>query len=204
LLGELLARNDAWLTACVARLCEEALPAAEAMVAAGMSLPAWLKSMLETHWSRRFAEGLATLEEADTSVAYTSLLDLTDRARHLGLTLDLSAASAQFARTLVNRLEAIAKGPDADQWQQFLELVQTGFRLGLNVPEYPLQDRMFFLLRGEAPGWVSQLTDVRDPRYRAVSAMLAVATRLNVRTEEIRARLTPLEEPVAEDPTYWP
>jgi alpha-amylase/alpha-mannosidase (GH57 family) len=203
-LGELLARNDAWLGACVARLCEEALPAAEAVVAAGMSLPAWLKSMLETHWSRRFAEGLATLEGAGASVAYTSLLDLTDRARHLGLTLDLSAASSQFGRTLVDRLEMIAKGLDADQWQEFLELVQTGFRLGLNVPEYPLQDRMFFLLRSEAPSWVSQLTDVRDPRYRALSAMLAVATRLNVRTEEIRARLAPLEEPVAEDPTYWP
>ena len=91
-----------------------------------------------------------------------------------------------------------------EEWQEFLELVQTGSRLGLSVPEYPLQDRMFFLLRNEAPGWVSQLTDVRDPRYRAVSAMLAVATRLNVRTEEIRGRLTPLEEPVAEDPTYWP
>jgi len=51
---------------------------------------------------------------------------------------------------------------------------------------------------------LSQLTDIRDPRYRALSAMLAVATRLNVRTEEIRARLAPLEEPVAEDPTYWP
>jgi hypothetical protein len=169
-----------------------------------MPLPAWLKSMLETHWSQRFSEGLATLQGAGASVAYTRLLDLTDRARHLGLTLDLSAASTQFGRTLVNRLEAIAKGPDADQWQEFLELLQTGTRLGLSAPEYPLQDRMFFLLRREAPGWVSQIPDVGDPRYRAVSAMLAVATRLNVRTEEIRARLTPLEEPVAEDPTYWP
>lgn len=203
-LRELLMGNDAWLAACVARLCEEALPAAEAMVAAGMSLPVWLKSMLETHWSRRFLEDLATLQGAVGSVAYANLLDLTDRARHLGLTLDLSAASVQFGRTLVNRLEAISKVPDADQWQEFLGLVQTGSRLGLSVPEYPLQDRMFFLLRGEVPGWVGQLTDVRDPLYRAVSAMLAVATRLNVRTEEMRARLTPLEAPVAADPTYWP
>jgi hypothetical protein len=203
-LRELLARNDAWLAACVDRLSEEAQPAAEAMVAAGMALPAWLKSMLETHFSRRFADGLATLHGAGAPVAYTSLLDLTDRARHLGLTLDLSAASAQFGRTLVNRLEVIAKGPDADQWEEFLGLVQTGVRLGLNLPEHPLQDRMFCLLRSDAPGWVRQISDVGDPRYRAVSAMLAVATRLNVRTEEIRARLTPLEEPVADDPTYWP
>jgi UDP-N-acetylmuramyl pentapeptide synthase len=54
------------------------------------------------------------------------------------------------------------------------------------------------------PDWVSELKDVGDPRYRAVSAALAVAARLNLRTEEIRARLTPLEEPVAADPTYWP
>ncbi|MCK7478016.1 MAG: hypothetical protein M0C28_11725 [Candidatus Moduliflexus flocculans] len=111
-------------------MCDEAQPAAEAMVAAGMPLPAWLKSMLETHWSRRFAEGLASLQEAGAAVAYTSLLDLVDRARHLGLTLDRSAASAQFGRTLVNRLEDAAKGPDADQWQEFLALMQTGSRSG--------------------------------------------------------------------------
>jgi alpha-amylase/alpha-mannosidase (GH57 family) len=204
LLGALLAGNDAWLATCVARLCDEAQPAAEAMVAAGMPLPAWLKCMLETHWSRRFAEGLATLQGAGAAVACTGLLDLVDRARHLGLALDLSAASAQFGRTLVNRLEDAAKGPDADQWQEFLALMQMGIRLGLGVPAYPLQDRMFFLLRRDAPAWVSQIADVRDPRYRAVSAMLAVATRLNVRTEEIRARLMPLEGPVADDPTYWP
>jgi len=51
---------------------------------------------------------------------------------------------------------------------------------------------------------VAELNDVHDPRYRTVSAILAVAARLNLRTEEVRARLAPLEEPVAADPTYWP
>jgi hypothetical protein len=120
------------------------------------------------------------------------------------MTLDLSTASAQFGRTLVSRLEAIANTPDADQWQAFLELLQLASRLGLGVPERVLQDRMFVLLQIDLPDWVSQLTEVRDPRYRAVSAMVAVATRLNLRTEEIRVRLTPLEAPVAADPTYWP
>ncbi len=203
-LRELLARNDTWLAACAARLCDEALPAAEAMVAAGMPLPVWLKSMLEAQWSRRFAEGLATLQTLDGPAAYTGLLDLADRARHLGLSLDLSTASTQFGRTLVDRLEAVEKTPDPEEWQAFLELLQTGSRLGLGVPDHPLQDRIFFLLRGEAAGWVSQITDIRDPRYRAVSAVLAVASRLNIRTEEIRTRLSPLEQPIAEDPTYWP
>jgi len=203
-LRKLLVGTDAWLAACVTRLSEEALPAAEAMVAAGLSLPAWLKSMLDAHWSRRFEQELAAIQGAGGSVAYASLLDLRDRARHLGLVLDLSEASLQFGRTLVSRLEAIATGPDADQWQEFLELVQMGSRLGLGLPDYPLQDRMFVLLRSELPRWVSQIKDVHDPQYGAVSSALAVATRLNLRTEEIRARLTPLEEPVAADPTYWP
>lgn len=201
-LRELLAGNDAWLAACVGRLCDEALPAAEAMVTAGMPLPAWLKTMLEAHWSRRFAEELPTL--AGTGGTYARLLDLGDRARHLGLTLDLAQASADFGLSLVDRLERIAKAPDADRWQEFLEFLQTGSRLGLSQPAYPLQDRIFTLLRNEVPGWVSRLTDVHDPGYRAVSAILAVAARLNLRTDEIRARLAPLEEPVAADPTYWP
>jgi alpha-amylase/alpha-mannosidase (GH57 family) len=204
LLRELLADAEASFAERAAELCEEALPAAEAMVGAGMPLPAWLKGVLEAHWSRRFAEDLERLQGAVSPAAYASLLDLGDRARHLGMTLDLSTASAQFGRTLVSRLEAIANTPDADQWQAFLELLQLASRLGLGVPERVLQDRMFVLLQIDLPDWVSQLTEVRDPRYRAVSAMVAVATRLNLRTEEIRVRLTPLEAPVAADPTYWP
>lgn len=204
LVRELLADAEASFAERVARLCEDALPAAEAMAGAGISLPAWLTSMLEAHWSRRFARDLAELQGAVNPAAYAGLLDLCDRARHLGIALDLSTASVEFGRTLVSRLEAIASVPDADQWQEFLGLVQMASRLGLSVPEGVLQDRMFVLLRIDLPDWVGQLADVDDPRYRAVSAMLAVATRLNLRTEEIRARLTPLEGPVAEDPTYWP
>ena len=63
---------------------------------------------------------------------------------------------------------------------------------------------MFAVLRTRVPGWVGELQDIRDARYGAVSAMLAVATRLNLRTEELRERLAPLEAPVAADPTYWP
>jgi alpha-amylase/alpha-mannosidase (GH57 family) len=203
-LRELLVGTDAWLAACTARLCDEVLPAAEAMVAAGMALPIWLKSMLEASWSRRFAEDLATLREAGNAGAYASLLDRSDRARHLGITLDLSAASLQFGRVLLSRLEVVANTSDADQWQEFLELLQVAARLGLSVPERPLQDRMFVLLRTALAGWVGELNDVHDPRYRTVSAILAVAARLNLRTEEVRARLAPLEEPVAADPTYWP
>jgi hypothetical protein len=204
ILRELLGGTDAWLAACTARLCDEVLPTAEALAGAGMPLPAWIKSTLESYWSRKFAQDLAELRGASDPAAYVGLLDLSDRARHLGLTLDLSAASAQFGRTLISRLESITGTPDADEWQGFLELLQVGSRLGVGLPEYPLQDRMFVLLGTELPDWVSELKDVSDPRYRAVAAALAVATRLNLRTEEIRARLSPLEEPVAADPTYWP
>jgi hypothetical protein len=93
---------------------------------------------------------------------------------------------------------------DADPWQTLLELLQLASRLDLRLPEYPLQDRMFAVLRTALPTLASQLADVRDPRYRSVSAMLAVATRLNLRTEEIRAHLSSLEAPIAADPTYWP
>ncbi|RPI10262.1 MAG: DUF3536 domain-containing protein [Zetaproteobacteria bacterium] len=204
LLREFLADAEASLAERTAQLFEEALPVAEAMVGAGMPLPAWLEGVVEAHWSRQFAGDLARLQGAVTPAAYAGLLDLGDRARHLGVTLDLSVASTEFGRTLVSRLESIANAPDADDWQALLELLQIAARLGLAVPERVLQDRMFVLLHIDLPDWVSQLEDVRDPRYRAVAAMVAVATRLNLSTEEIRARLTPLEAPVAADPTYWP
>jgi hypothetical protein len=203
-LKEFLTGTDAWLAACRARLCDEALPATDAMVAAGMGLPKWLGGMLEAHWTGRFVDGLAKLQDVSDPAAYADLLDLSQRARRLGLRLDLSAASAHFGRILSDRLDAIAGLEDADPWQTLLELLQLASRLGLRPPEYPLQDRMFALLRTAIPQLVSRLADARDPRYRTVSAMLAVAARVNLRTEEIRARLGALEAPVAADPTYWP
>jgi len=203
-LQQLLAGTDVWLAACRARLCEEALPTAEAMAEAGMSLPDWLGGMLKAHWTGELVDGLAKLRDAAGPAAYADLLDLVQRARHLGVSLDVSAASAEFGRTLVRRLDAIASAADTEAWQTLLELLQLAPRLGLRLPEYPLQDRMFAVLRTALPPLVSQLTDVHDPRYQTVSTMLAVATRLNLRTEELRARLIPLEAPVAADPSYWP
>jgi hypothetical protein len=204
ILRQFLAEADAALVKDSARLCDEALPVAEAMAAAGMPLPAWLKTLLEAHWSARFADALVGLGGVLDPAAYAGPLDLCDRARLLGIGLDFSSASIAFGRTLVAYLEAIADLPEADRWHEFLHLLQLASRLGLDVPERALQDRMFTLLRTRLPGWVGELRDIRDARYGAVSGMLAVATRLNLRTEELRERLAPLEAPVAADPTYWP
>jgi hypothetical protein len=204
LLRELLTEVDASLAKGVSKLSEEALSAAEAMASVGMPLPTWLKGLLEAYWSRRFTEDLAKLQGTTNPAAYTRLMDAADRARHLGLTLDLATAAARLGETLMARMDAIADDADADAWQAFLELLQLASRLSLRLPEEALQDRLFTLLRGPLPGWVSALKDIRDTRYQAVSAVVAVATRLNLRTEEIRAHLAPLEAPVAADPTYWP
>jgi len=203
-LREFLAGTDAMLAKEITRLSEQALPAAEAMAEADMAIPGWLKRMLEAHWSQRFSDAVAALRGVVSPAAYAGLLDLADRARHLGLSLDLSSASASFGRTLLCRQEAIESVADPDAWQDLLELLQIGSRLGLTLPERVLQDRMFILFRTRLPGWVDELTGVHDPRYAAVSAILAVATRLNLRTDEIRERLKPLEDPIASDPAFWP
>ena len=203
-LREFLAGADAVFAKEVSRLSELALPAAEAMAEAGMPIPDWLKAVLEAHWSHRFFDAVAVLSGVVSPAAYTSILDLADRSRHLRLNLDLSLASASFGRTLLGRLEAIEGLADADAWQDLLELLQIGSRLGLMLPERTLQDRLFLLLRTRLPGWVDGLADIRDSRYAAASAMLAVAARLNLRTDEMREPLKPLEDRVASDPTFWP
>ena len=124
-LREFLSGTEAALAAEMARLSERALPAAEAMADAGMPLPGWVKAMLEAHWSHRFCDAVEALAGEANPAAYASLLDLGDRARHLGLNLDLSAASASFGRTLLGRLEAIADAADADPWQDLLELFRS-------------------------------------------------------------------------------
>ena len=60
------------------------------------------------------------------------------------------------------------------------------------------------MLRERVPGLLQGLQDPRDAAYELVSAILAVSSRLNFRTEEARERLRPLEERFATDPTYWP
>ena len=136
--------------------------------------------------------------------AYAGLLDLADQARYLGLQLDLDLAADAFGRLLDNRLAAIADRPDADAWEGLLKLFHIGSRLGLAVPEAPLQDRLFPLLAGRVASWIQDLTELTDPRYRAVSALLTIADRLRLRTTELRDALQPLEAPLATDPSYWP
>jgi hypothetical protein len=204
ILDEMLAETQGSLAHACDLLCAEALPAAEAMVDSGMALPAWLRATLEATWSRQLAEALEKLDGVADPARYTGAMDLVAQARHLGLTLDLTPASAWFGRMLVQRLEAIAEGSDVQAWQEFVELLQIATRTSLPLPERALQDRMFGVLRNRVPGLVEELRDPRAEDYSLVTTILAVASRLNLNTDEPRERLRPLEERFAGDPAYWP
>ncbi len=204
ILEEMLAETQGRLAHALDLMCAEALPAAEATVDSGMALPAWLRASLEATWSRRLAEALEKLDGVSDPARYTGAMDLVDQARHLGLTLDIAPASLWFGRMLVHRLEAIAAGSDVRAWQEYLELFPIATRLTLSLPERPLQDRLFQVLRERVPGLLQGLKDPRDPAYELVSAILAVSSRLNLRTEEARELLRPVEERFATDPTFWP
>ncbi|MGH7533972.1 MAG: DUF3536 domain-containing protein, partial [Gemmatimonadales bacterium] len=200
ILLEMLADTQRGLMQASEQMCAGALPVAEAMAASAVLLPAWLKAGLEATWSRRLADALEKLDGVTDPGRYADATDLVLQARHLGLSLDLAPASESFGRTLTQRLEAIAGGSEVKAWQDFLELLEIGGRLTLSLPERVLQDRMFEVLRTRIPGLVESLRDPRGETYGLVTAMLAVAARLDLNTEEPRERLRPLEEEFAGDP----
>ncbi len=204
ILLEMLADTQRSLLQNCEEMCAQALPVAEAMAASAVLLPAWLKAGLEATWSRRLADALEKLDGVTDPGRYADAADLVLQARHLGLSLDLGPASELFGRTLTQRLDAVAGESDVKAWQDFLELMQIGGRLTLSLPERPLQDRMFEVLRARMPGLVESLRDSQGETYSLVTAMLAVAARLELNTEEPRERLRPMEEGLAGDPAYWP
>ncbi len=204
ILEEMLAQTQESLERKRELLCAEALPAAEAMVNVGMALPAWLATTLEATWSRQLARVLEKLDGVTDPVRYAAAMELVAQARHLGLGLDLDPAAAWFDRMLVQRLEAIADTSDVQAWQEYLELLHVATRLTLPLPERTLQDRMFRVLRDRLPGLLDMVRDPKEEVYALVTAILAVATRLNLNTDGPRGRLRPVEQGVAEDPTYWP
>ncbi len=204
ILEEMLAETRGRLERACELLCVEALSAAEAMVNAGMRLPAWLATMLEATWSRQLTQALEKLDGVTEPARYAAAMELVAQARHLGLGLDLTAAAAWFDRMLVQRLKAIADTVNVQAWQEYLELLRIAGRLSLPLPERALQDRMFRLLRDRLPALVERVRDPREEGYALVTAILAVASRLNLNTDEARDRLRPLEARVAEDPMYWP
>ncbi|MFB3819090.1 MAG: DUF3536 domain-containing protein [Candidatus Methylomirabilales bacterium] len=204
LLMALTAEVQADLAAAAEALGKRSQALAEAMAGVKMPLPQWIAALQQAGLSRQFADTLAALGETAAPAAYAALLRLADLARHLGLTLDLTAASACFGQRLVARAEALAAGGDANGWRDLLELLRLGARLGLALPERALQDRVFAVLQARVPALLAGLRDARDPAYPLLTALLAVATRLKLRTEEIQERLRPLEESFARDPAYWP
>jgi alpha-amylase/alpha-mannosidase (GH57 family) len=204
ILGEMLTETNTSLARACEGLSREVLPAVEAMADVGMALPAWLRTLLEATWSRQVVQELARLSGIPDPARYTRALDLVVRARRLGLGLDLAPAAAWYGGMLVERLDSLAGSEDAQAWQGFLELLQMGARLTLALPERALQDRMFQVLRHRVPGLLGRLRSPGDEAYGLVSALLAVASRLNLNTDDARARLRPLEERIAADPAYWP
>ena len=204
ILEEVLAETRGRLERACEVLCNEAFPAAEAMVNTGMRLPAWLAAMLEATWSRQLTQALEKLDGVTEPARYTVAMELVAQARHLGLGLDLTVAAAWFDRMLVQRLKAIADTVNVQAWQEYLELLRIAGRLSLPLSERALQDRIFRLLRDRLPALVECVRDPREEGYALVIAILAIASRLNLNTDEARDRLRPLEARVAEDPMYWP
>jgi hypothetical protein len=204
ILEEMLAETQGRLERACELLCAEALPAAEAMVNTGIRLPAWLAAMLGATWSRQLTQALEKLDGVTEPARYAAAMELVAQARHLGLGLDLAPAAAWFDRMLVQRLQAIADTANVQAWQEYLELLRIAARLTLPLPERALQDRMFGLLRDRLPALVEGVRDPREEGYALVTAILAIASRLNLNTDEARDRLRPLEARVAEDPMYWP
>jgi hypothetical protein len=169
-----------------------------------MRLPAWLAAILGATWSRQLTQALEKLDGVTEPARYAAAMELVAQARHLGLGLDLTPAAAWFDRMLVQRLETIADTASVQAWQEYLELLRIATRLTLPLPERALQDRMFRLLRDRLPALVESVRDPREEGYALVTAILAIASRLNLNTDEARDRLRPLEARVAEDPMYWP
>jgi alpha-amylase/alpha-mannosidase (GH57 family) len=204
ILEEMLGETRGRLERGCELLCAEALPAAEAMVDVGMGLPAWLGTMLEATWSRQLAQTLEKLDGVTEPARYAVAMGLVAQARHLRLALDLAPAAAWFDRMLVQGLKGIADGSDVRAWQEYLELLHVAARLSLPLPERALQDRMFAVLRDRLPRLMEGVRDPKGEAYALVTAILAIASRLNLNTDGPRDRLRPLEKTVAEDPTYWP
>ena len=193
----------AW-TRAADRLCEEALPAVEAMAAAGSPLPAWLRALLEERWARRIGSAFGPAGGLRPLGEYVDLERQADLARRLGLCPDLAEAAADFGRHLLARLEAIRDSEDPAAWHELLAALHLASHLGLALPERPLQDALFPILRDRVPGWLGRVRGPQDTAYTLVSVLLTIAARLGLRTEELRAGLRPLEQALAQDPAFWP
>jgi alpha-amylase/alpha-mannosidase (GH57 family) len=193
----------AWAAAADA-LCRDAQPAAEAMARVGTPLPAWLRALFEDRWSQRLAAAFDSPHGLLPPAEHAELVGLSDLARYLGLRLNLDAASRGFGRGLLARLDAAADCADVGPWHEVLAYLHLASHLGLALPERPLQDRMFQVLRRRVPGLLEAVRSPQDPVYTLVSTLLTVAAKLNLCTQEARGRLRPLEESLAQDPAFWP
>jgi hypothetical protein len=195
--------REAW-TEAAELLAAELLPAAEAMARVGTPLPDWIRLLLEERLTCRVA---ATLERPAGLLPpgqFVGLVALADRARQLGLRLDLTAAATRFGQALVDRLQTLAATTDVAAWQEFLTYLHLASQLSLPLPERALQDRLFPVLRDRASRLLDRLTGPRDEGYALLSVLLTLATRLHLDTEQYRGRLQPLEQSLAEDPALWP
>jgi hypothetical protein len=202
---EVLSREDraAWARTAD-ELCAAALPAAEALTRVGTPLPRWLRALFEERWSQRLAAAFDPATGLPPATEHAEPAGLADLARHLGLRLDLAQASGAFGRRLAVRLDAVAETADLAAWQEFLAHLHLASHLGLTPPVRPLQDRMFRILRDRVPALLDGVRGPQDPTYTLVATMLTVAARLQLSTEEARARLRPLEDSLAQDPAFWP
>jgi alpha-amylase/alpha-mannosidase (GH57 family) len=172
----------------------------------GLPLPEEIVQPAKITLSNIILTEVAKLRHVADVAQYEKAVAAADTARKMQISLLTDKAARLFQKKLARKLGALQKNFKNTDVQKLTQLIEVAERLQLELHYTPIQNYLYAILQQQVNPAIEKIVrgEGDDALYEAVNSILRIAYRLNFNITHYKDRLDTFEQPVSQDPSYWP
>ncbi|MFQ5629231.1 MAG: DUF3536 domain-containing protein, partial [bacterium] len=172
----------------------------------GLALPEEIVQPAKITLSNIILSEVSRLRNEPDITKYEKALDAARAAQSMNIPLNTEKAASIFQKKLERRLIGLLRDFNDENVQKFTALIDLADRLKLKLHQSPIQNHLYAILQKQIVPAIDKLLEQQAPDalYSAVNSILRIAYRLNFNIKIYKDRLKAFEQPMSQDPSYWP
>lgn len=194
------------IAACAEEIYTRSQPLIAILSSLGLPLPDEIIQPVKITLSNIILNEITRVQDEADLPQYEKALQAAHTAQQMGIELRTEKASAIFQRILEQQLRDVIATFSLQNTVRLSNLIEIADRLALKLHLTPLQNYLYTILCDHVNPAIEKLVQGEggSELYETVSHVLRIAYKLNFSIAPYKERLKGYEQPLSQDPTYWP
>lgn len=172
----------------------------------GLPLPEEIVQPAKITLSNIILTEVAKLRYGSDVAQYEKAITAAQAARKMQISLNTEKAARIFQNKLERKFVSLQKNFQYEEVQNLTNLIELADRLQLKLHYSPIQNHLYSILQQHVNPAIAKMVQHEgdDELYQAVNSLLRIAYRMNFDITDYKDRLKSFEQPMSQDPSYWP